>query len=276
MKWGWKSEKTGKKLYMFGKCIYEKKPTRLERYINESQIIQNNIYIPASVHHAAVFEKYRNCNAGKDLVLLAAGPTLDSYTPMPGAIHLGVNRVYQAKHIALDYLMAIDAFFTPDEEIESYRPELCAKLFGFNYQTLHKRISESLISKTGAERFYYHSIPYGVAPVFPSSLAHSPLIVMESVVTAAFQFALWTGPKRIYLVGCDCSSSGYFSAQKSGIPQKLSSRKIIHSWEILKEFADNVYPDIEIVSINPVGLRGLFTDMKMENGTLSLLNNEEL
>ena len=272
MKWGWKREEAGKSLYLFGIPVYKKAPNRIEKHINNAQILQNNIYIPAAVHHAEIFDKYRNCNAGKDIVFLAAGPTLDKYTPIPGAIHIGVNRVYQAKHIELDYLIAIDAFFRPDEEVAGYRPSQCRKLFGYNYQTLSKRISETLITKAKAELFYYHSIPFSETPVFPSSLSHSPLIVMESVVTAAMQFALWTGPRRIYLVGCDCSTDGYFSSQKSEIPQKLAARKIIHSWKLIKEFAEQVYPDTEIISINPIGLRGIFTDVTMNNGEISPMN----
>lgn len=272
MKWGWKREENGKNLYLFGARVYKKEPSRIEKQLNLLQTLKNKIYIPAAAHHTAVFEKYRNCHEGKDIVLLAAGPTLDKYTPIPGAIHIGVNRVYQAKHVELDYLIAIDAFFRPDEEVAGYRPNHCKKLFGYNYLNLTKRISETLITKAKAERFYYHYIPFREAPLFPFSLSHSPLIVMESVVTAAIQFALWTGPRRIYLVGCDCSTSGYFSSQKSEIPQKLDTRKIIHSWKLIKEFASQVYPDTEIISINPIGLRGVFSDVTMENGQISPMN----
>ena len=31
----------------------------------------------------------------------------------------------------------------------------------------------------------------------------------------------------------------------------------------VKEFADHYYPDIEIISINPIGLQGLFKDIYM-------------
>lgn len=35
----------------------------------------------------------------------------------------------------------------------------------------------------------------------------------------------------------------------------------VRSWKFLKTFVDDYYPDIKIISVNPVGLKGLFEDM---------------
>ena len=35
---------------------------------------------------------------------------------------------------------------------------------------------------------------------------------------------------------------------------------LIGKWKKLKEFADEKYPNTEIISVNPVGLKGLFKD----------------
>ena len=40
-----------------------------------------------------------------------------------------------------------------------------------------------------------------------------------------------------------------------------SKDKLIHKWLEIKEALNIFYPDIEIVSVNPVGLRGIFTDL---------------
>ena len=36
------------------------------------------------------------------------------------------------------------------------------------------------------------------------------------------------------------------------------------AWKELKEFTNAFYPDIEIISINPVGLKGIFIDQYQE------------
>ena len=36
---------------------------------------------------------------------------------------------------------------------------------------------------------------------------------------------------------------------------------IKYGWKKIKEYRDSKYPDIEIISVNPVGLKGLFTDV---------------
>ena len=69
-------------------------------------------------------------------------------------------------------------------------------------------------------------------------------------------FALWTNPKKIYLVGCDCSG-GYFDDLKF----KISRGKLIKSWKKVGRFAKLNYPDTEIISVNPIGLKGLFKDV---------------
>ena len=71
------------------------------------------------------------------------------------------------------------------------------------------------------------------------------------------QFILWTNPKRIYLVGCDCSLNGYYDSKDKN---NLATQKVIEGWKKLKEFAQTYYPDTEIISINPIGLKGIFKD----------------
>ena len=39
---------------------------------------------------------------------------------------------------------------------------------------------------------------------------------------------------------------------------------IIDGYVRLKEFAEIYYPDVEIISVNPVGLKGLFADIYMD------------
>jgi hypothetical protein len=77
----------------------------------------------------------------------------------------------------------------------------------------------------------------------------------RSVIFSAMQFLLWCEPKEIYLVGCDCTTNR-FNNTKSGINPEYT----ISFWKKIKNFANLNYPNIEIYSINPVGLKGVFKE----------------
>ncbi len=96
---------------------------------------------------------------------------------------------------------------------------------------------------------------------------------------AAMQILLYTGVKKIYLVGSDCTLttnkyaegsdsriperngkvSGYFYEEKE--TKQIAEPHYIYWMIRMKEFISQNYPETEIVSVNPVGLKGLFTDI---------------
>ena len=46
-----------------------------------------------------------------------------------------------------------------------------------------------------------------------------------------------------------------------GLKNKYNLNKMLTGYKKLKKFIDIYYPDIEIISVNPVGLKGLFKDV---------------
>lgn len=226
-----------------------------------------NINIPAAANHPAVFGKYKGCHAGRDVVVIGTGPTLDKYSPIPGAVHIGVNRAFMQPGLDLDYLVIQDRLKVPDESIVDYRRGQCRKLFGVHYLT--EPYSEAMVEACGAERYYFDAVsPQTPAKSFPLDLAHQPFLVFASTIFAAVELALWTHPRRIYIVGCDCSLNGYCRAAETGTDQVLLLDPIIEGWKKFRSFAQAFYPDVEIISINPVGLKGIFRDMAMQEGRL--------
>lgn len=231
--------------------------------------IQNirSVDLYARLHHPETFLKYKGLHKGKDIVVVGAGPTLNDYEPIAEAIHIGVNRTYLNKKLELDYLFMQDGGPTNEtDDLIHYRKGKCRKFFGVHPISSIGLISETYAAANEAERYYFynpHPLDSYINP--PVDLATQPLTSSFTTVIPAFEFALWCHPRRIYIVGCDCSQAGYF-AEDSHLHQALLVDGVIQEWKRMAEFAKRHYPDVEIVSVNPVGLKGLFKDMVMKAG----------
>ena len=247
-----------------------------EKLLNEFSNIkytQSNLFMSLSVNdlHQKVFPKYRNINTGKNVVLIAPGPSLNFYKPIENSIHIDVNRACLFDKVQLDYLFVIDYKVTKNffNKIKSY-PN-CKKFLGafFNIGT---DISIPFFEKEGQdiENYFIDCNNFDYQEKFYPDLSTSPLPSFWSVTFSALAFALWTNPKKLYLVGCDESdfeSYEYFNGEKAILPDNVSgfkeNHKIKHAqgWKELKRFAEVYYPTTEIISVNPVGLRGMFKDL---------------
>lgn len=105
------------------------------------------------------------------------------------------------------------------------------------------------------------------------NICYHGLADFGSVAFAALHFALFTYPKKIYLVGCDTKRTGYFyNADKKSLGKKhmFNLRKMKIGYARIKMFAKQYFPDTEIISINPVGLKGLFRDIYTDDYKASL------
>ena len=223
--------------------------------------------LPAASLHQEVFPKYRGINAGKELVIVGAGPTLDDYAPIPGAVHVGVNKTFLCEKLSLDYLFIQDYFEDIQDAADAYRPGLCKKFYGYHPDPRVRGVPAASAERANAERYFFEDIPVNdPSPFpFPPDIARAALGTFSSIIFPALQFALWTRPKRIYLVGCDCSSLGYCSGilDKTAAQTKfpLDVERLLYGWTKMKEFIEKLYPEVEIVSVNPVGLKGWFRDI---------------
>ena len=213
---------------------------------NLSVMEQIQFAITTSIIHQRTFPQFRNINIGKDVVICATGPTYKLYRQINDAIHIGVNHSYKKKDVEFDYLFAQDTLLMgPEiEDLINYRKGDCKKfvywempLKGFDFSDVYQ---------------------YVPANSFNYDIDILPLPDFTSVVFSAFAFALWTRPRRIYLVGCDCSQGHFIShpGDKAGI----TAKHLVSHWRKAKDFVERCYPDTEIVSINPVGLKGMFAD----------------
>lgn len=219
--------------------------------------------------HSRVFPQFKNINTGKDVVIVGTGPSLNYYLPINNAVHIGLNKAFMCDHIHCDYLFAID-YNAVKQYISKLKKYNCIKFLGMhcnpNIRLIHPvtgnsiHIPENLVDALGGLRFYSDAhrkrINYDIEQF--------PLMDKGSVAFPAIHFALYTSPKRIYLVGCDTCLNGYFDKSKDNSSWNLLEMAL-NGYNELKHFAEIYYPDVEIISVNPVGLRGLFRDVYTES-----------
>lgn len=244
---------------------FTKKLTELEYRIEE----QNEL---CAVNTKA-FSEYRNCFRGKKVVLFASGPTAKQYNPLlfpstDEVVHIGVNFSWRREDVLLDYLFINDGRLKMSKEIaiESGFDRIREKIFVGRYSKTSPynwlELSENFSLES--EKFCrYYSNAANFNQTLYKDIRYHGLADFASVIFPAMHFALFTYPKELYLVGCDTSHSGYFHEAKSSSSRKnkLNIRKLKVGYSRMKMFARQYYPDTEIISINPVGLKGLFRDV---------------
>lgn len=244
---------------------------KLERNLARKMELTISRALSTMAMHQRTFLPYKNKAAGRDVVIVAGGPTAAKFRPIPGAVYIGVNRAYKLSSVALDYLFCQDYVAVrggdTSDEICAYRRGECVKfvgLVGDNAWNNDFVIPESFAIKMGALR--YRAVE-GDLDDFAYDLSVQPLADCGSVVFSALQFALWMNPRRLYLVGCDCSHGGYFykggNVSLTGA-NTLELDRVLQGYVWFKQFARRYYPETEIISINPVGLKGLFVDINQE------------
>ena len=108
---------------------------------------------------------------------------------------------------------------------------------------------------------------------FAADLLSRPLY-QQSIVFPPMQFLLYAGVTKVYLVGCDCGGD-----VKGGVetpPLRFGTSYDQEPWEqddvehyedmedLWREFSkfrDKHYPAVEIISVNPLNLAGLFPEV---------------
>ena len=227
--------------------------------------------------HSQTFPQFKCINQGKKVYIIASGPSAarviynKKITNDPDGVYIGVNRSFQIGNGCFDmnYIFIQDYSGKTKEyidELDEYRKDECQKFYGLTAEWrcpskfVDKVIPESHAIKANALRYRTDWVDVeGFTNEFAYNLSAQPLGCFGSIVFPALQFALWTYPKEIYLIGCDCSEEGY--AYKKNEKNFLPVTQIINAYKKFKIFAYRYYPDVKIYSINPVGLKGLFQDI---------------
>lgn len=241
----------------------------LHKYLYEiNRLNQENI--STAIMHQKSFPQFKNINAGKDVVIVACGPTAADYTPIPNAVHIGVNLAFKLSSVKLDYLFMQDVGHRMEllHKLPDTTALPCIRFYGtYNEPDIATTtMPESQAIADKAFRYRVDRIDWtGVCnSAFRYDISTQPLADFGSVIFPALQFALWTNPRRIFLVGCDCSLNGHFHTDTA--KQWLPLDQMIFGYNKFKHHASKFYPNTEIISVNPVGLKGLFKDWNQKDG----------
>lgn len=244
----------------------QKKMDRIEYQIQEqNEVCATNI---------EAFKNFKNCNYGKDIVIVASGPTMKYYVPKMGALHIGVNFTWKRNDIVFNY------FFIQDgnrkgkylEMLNGAFENVKGDIFIGRYlrSCLRREIEYPVLVNVKETRIHRYWVESFDADIYQNICYHT-LMNYSTVVFPALQFALYTYPKRIYLVGCDASNQGDFDTKEYPFPYwQLNILKC--GYAMIKEFANQYYPETEIISVNPIGLKDLFHDTYTDE----FLNGKEI
>lgn len=235
--------------------------------------IANDIFYNAQIYthldneYANTFLKFKQVNRGEDIYIIASGPSAINFSSKSCGKYIAINGAARLLNYKFDYIFLTDLLKQNVEtndfiDVRRDVTKFYAVLPQRRASQVEKadnsgKIPQNRMIESGAIPFYLEDV---FANKWATDLAHEPFGDFGGSVFSALQFALYTYPRRIFLVGCDCTN-GY--AYKTSYVGDNSGK--IRFFKMFKIFAESEYPNIEIISVNPVGLKGLFHDVYTES-----------
>ncbi|MDR2304637.1 MAG: hypothetical protein LBE10_08635, partial [Treponema sp.] len=101
--------------------VIDKKLSQISKALKNDtyQIIKHNYEaIQAAEINTRTFDEYKKIYRGREIVLLASGPTLNFYEPLPDVISIGVNTAVLYNKVKLDFLFVQDKLVAEKYEKE--------------------------------------------------------------------------------------------------------------------------------------------------------------
>ena len=202
-------------------------------------------------------KKFKDIHKNKTAILFATGPSIKDYIPFDNDeyIKIGSNRIYYYPKILkkLNYFFFGSQYYT-DNQHRNDLDRICLSdenkfiKLSASYEngtpTGRGNITPEDSLRLGAHPFENNLLYFSNDVSKYSMLGHS-------IVFPSLQFILYTGINKLYLVGCD---GGFTHGINSG------DSELLHWWTKFKEFKDEYYSNVEIISINPNSLKGWFKD----------------
>lgn len=210
-------------------------------------------------------KKYRDIYTGKDVVIVGCGPSVKYYdTPIKNAVHIGINRAYKLEQVNFDCLFAQDKFPKVEDEegFINYKPDTCIKFLGRHPFSFNLAMRDSFISRIRNKEIYILNCRRPEDAPIPIDISVEPFARYNGTVFSVLQFLLYANAKRIFLVGFDCNVGHAFKAKDdtTGITGNDLTGQFKY-WQYFKCIINACYETAEIYSVNPVTLKGMFSDV---------------
>ena len=236
------------------------------------------MYDPTNNHRE--FKKFQYAHEGAVSVLFATGPSLNDfdYSEIPDSpsVRAGVNSFIYQDHYDLDYYfcshdVSKEGPAHPHSDIEKSDPireKIKSRSSDVQVFCRPQRPGDAATFWTEEDTRYFNAVSYDITreagkDAFATYLEYQPLY-NHSIIFPALQFLLYTGVGKIYLVGCDCGGAASYlmpdEPRDDGGWGREDLTVLRPHWEDFRSFIAEKYPRVEIISVNPRGLRGMFKD----------------
>lgn len=206
------------------------------------------------------FSRYKDKHKNDVAVVCGTGETLLDYKVLPNAIHVGCNGVVYYNKVIFDYYFFNDykwSSLSLKQSVIDYKPKLekfvgtfvgdktfgCPQEFAIKSNAIWYDCEGPFAHKNGKFEKEIDKYILGDAGV--------------STIFMCMQFVLFCGFKEINIVGCDIIGSKYFLKYN----KQTKIDHLLKSWDNFKIFIDNNFSHLKINVINPIGLKGYFTDI---------------
>lgn len=221
--------------------------------------------------HPATFLPLKNRLQGQHVAVLGCGPSLRVAPGIRQSRTIACNRAanYLLDHgVHTAYLFAQDNHGTEGylEELLPRLPQECIVMLG-TYLAPDLGPDIRIAEHVRADpRVRSYATGYGLGTAPHPDLDAFPLVDFCTIVHPALHFALYTGAERIYLLGCDTDSSGYFDPERKQDTHMMDhlTPSIKLGYAVLRALQQCNWPRSRIISVNPVGLRGMFDEVWTE------------
>lgn len=254
-------------LYILGIKIRLQKYTKKNAQISEN--IAREVYQAMSISklHSSVFSQFRHCHSNDNITIIGCGPTVQYYNNEANYKNIALNKAILKDDVDFAYSFVFDGAIKdtcPEYFDVIKRKNKCIKFIGkFLNEDFERNIPEIRNEREHNIYRYYAARRFGLPSIkkfeyeIHSDISTYPLMDFYSIAFAALQFAIYTYPQKIYLVGLDTANNGHLYDSTYGYNVKAMT----NGYKMFKKFISIHYPSIEIISVNPVGLKGIFKDV---------------
>lgn len=214
------------------------------------------LFVPYQARLGHNFLPYKDVHRGAEGVLIATGPTFKRYDhheiKKKGRIIVAVNSAIMDLTRDPHYYFFGHVDKRSEEYLFKVKDLACAK---FGFTRVNALPQETCLSDTMARHLGATPYELDTSVGFEQHLEVFPL-VDHAINFSALQFMIWTGIRKIFLVGCDVTA--VVSHRDPSIDEDRQVEKMMAVWRDFKEYAERM--GVEVVVINPVGLKGMFQE----------------